>query len=410
MKVSKSKSKFSSALNYFVKKTAIGSLIGVVMISSTLMITPDLVAHANSTNVNNNTVGYEQVAKTVASQPFKDVQTSHYAYEAINWGKNKGLISGYGNGLFGPNDNVTESQFVKMVSSYLGLKDTSGNLKKNNGQGSHWSDTHYDAMAKHGVPLNGYFDNSIRNSPMKRGSVAQALAYLLGDETDLTESINFLLDTGITSGQNPQFKGKDLYKFFGTTNNLTRGQVITFLYRMDSKGMNNLSSMADGTGSYEQDLNSKAKEGYSYVDVSLGGKKPSVNNNTNNKVEDLKSLFTVDFLYESIGPTATKLLKADGYTYEIYSKNGIGSYYMYTDNEEITVKLNTEGKVMTTSSQSIHYSKDTMPILNAIIGLKAGTLKGTNAEHGKIVNGYRVSSSFGVYSLNNDKLLSEYVE
>ena len=284
MKVNKNKSKFSSALSYFVKKTAVGSLVGIIMISSTLMVSPDLVAHANSNGATNNTVAYEQVAKAVVTSPFKDVKTNHYAFDAIVWGKTNGLIGGYTdskgkpNGKFGPNDNVTEAQFVKMVTNYLGLKDTAGNLSKNKGSGAHWSDSHYDAMAKHGVPLNGYFDNKVRNEAMKRGTVAQALGYLLGEGTNLKDSINFLLDVGITSGQNPQYKGKDLFNYFGSKNNLTRAQVITFLYRMDNRNLNNLSSLADGTGSYKQDLNAKAKEGYSYVDTSLSGKKPTGNN------------------------------------------------------------------------------------------------------------------------------------
>lgn len=287
MKVNKNKSKFSSALSYFVKKTTVGTLIGMVMLSSTLMVSPDLIAHANSSSGNDsssNVVAYQQVADAVAKSPFKDVATNSYAFDAIVWGKNQGLINGYSdskgkpNGKFGPNDNVTEAQFVKMVTNYLGIKDTAGNLSKNKGSGAHWSDSHYDAMAKHGVPLNGYFDNKVRNEAMKRGTVAQALGYLLGEGTNLKDSINFLLDAGVTSGQNPQYEGKDLFKYFGSNNNLTRAQVITFLYRMDNRNLNNLSSLADGTGSYKQDLNAKAKEGYSYVDTSLSGNKSTGNN------------------------------------------------------------------------------------------------------------------------------------
>lgn len=265
----RNKSKFSSTLSYFAKKTAVGSLIGMVILPSTLLVSPDLVAHATSKGTQNNPAAYEQVAQSVAESPFKDVATDAYALDAILWGKEKGLISGYTQdgkptGKFGPNDPVTEAQFVKMASIYLGLTDTAGNLTKNSG--SHWSDTYYDAMSKHSVPLNGYFDNVIRNTPMKRGNVAQALGHLLDESSDLNTSVNFLLKNGITTGQNPQFEGKDLNKFFGATNNLTRGQVITFLYRMDRKNLNNLSSLADMTSNDAISLNAKAKEGYSHVD------------------------------------------------------------------------------------------------------------------------------------------------
>lgn len=161
-------------------------------------------------------------------------------------------------------DPVTEAQFVKMASIYLGLTDTAGNITKNSG--SHWSDTYYDAMSKHAVPLNGYFDDVIRNTAMKRGNVAQVLGYLLGESADLTTSVNFLLKNDITTGQNPQFEDNDLNKFFGATNKLTRGQAITFFYRMDRKNLNNLLSLADMTSNDAISLNAKAKEGYSHVD------------------------------------------------------------------------------------------------------------------------------------------------
>lgn len=265
------------------------SMYSVLLIGS-LVGTGGLTANASSNEIHN------LVAQQAASS-FKDVSTDSYAFDAIVWGKDRGLISGYTgsdgkpNGKFGPNDNVTEAQFVKMVSVYLGLKDNAGNITKNKNNGTQWSDTYYDAMAKHGVPLNGYFDNAIRNQPMKRGSVAQALAYLLGESTNLKDSINYLLATGVTSGQNPQYEGKDLYKFFGTTNNLTRGQVITFLYRMDSKNLNNLSSLSNMTASDSNNLNAKAKEGYSYVDVSLGGTKNTNNTNTGNNTGQYDNFF-----------------------------------------------------------------------------------------------------------------------
>lgn len=263
------KIKFSSTLSYFAKKTAVGSLIGMVILPSTLLVSPDLVAHAASKGTQHNPAAYEQVAQAVAESPFKDVATDSYAFDAILWGKEKGLISGYTKddkptGKFGLNDPVTEAQFVKMASIYLGLTDTAGNITKNSG--SHWSDAYYDAMSKHAVPLNGYFDDVIRNTAMKRGNVAQVLGYLLGDSADLNTSVNFLLKNDITTGQNPQFEDNDLNKFFGATNNLTRGQAITFLYRMDRKNLNNLSSLADMTSNDAISLNAKAKEGYSHVD------------------------------------------------------------------------------------------------------------------------------------------------
>lgn len=223
----------------------------------------------------------ESTKTLIASTQFTDVKADHYAYEAIQWAKSKGIVNGYGDGRFGPNDAVTEAQFVKMVSNYLGLKDDYGNIVKTT-KGAHWSDSAYDALAKYGVPLNGYFDNTIRNKPMKRGVVAQAITHLVGYRTDLAGSIEFLLDNNVTVGQNPQYKNTDLYKFFGTTNTLSRSQIVVFLHRLETEKLNTLSETVDSPNG--KSLNEIATNGKKRVDNSISQGKTPVNNGGNNPI------------------------------------------------------------------------------------------------------------------------------
>lgn len=179
-----------------------------------------------------------------ANQFFKDVDEDNYAYDAIIWAKNKGIVSGYENGNFGPNDNVTEAQFAKMVTQFFNLPSATETLKKKTPK-EHWADDSYNRLAAIGVPLFGYIDNDLRNKPVKRGTVAIVLAYSLDSDVNLTNSINFLIDKKITSGQNPEFKGKDLLEYFGYENNLTRAQVVSFLYRMSNTNLIKLDSDLD---------------------------------------------------------------------------------------------------------------------------------------------------------------------
>lgn len=208
----------------------------------------------------------ESTETLIASTQFKDVKADHYAYEAIQWAQSKGIVSGYGDGRFGPNDAVTEAQFVKMITNYFNIKDTYGTINKST-KNTHWSDSAYDALAQHALPLNGYFDNSIRNKPIKRGLVAQVLTNVAGYRTDLQGSIEFLLDNNVTSGQNPQYKDSDLNKFFGVSNNLTRSQVVAFLYRMELEGLNRLSETIDKPNG--KSINELATTGKKRVDNSL---------------------------------------------------------------------------------------------------------------------------------------------
>ena len=57
-----------------------------------------------------------------AGQSFKDVPKGHWAYDQIMWMLDNKIIEGMGNGLFGPNDNVTRAQFAKMMVLTLNIR------------------------------------------------------------------------------------------------------------------------------------------------------------------------------------------------------------------------------------------------------------------------------------------------
>ena len=87
---------------------------GALLVSSLVggaLGTGDLVAHAASNDINT------KVAQQVVGQ-FKDVTKSHYAYDAINWAKSEGIITGYPDGTFKPNESITEGQFAKMLAEF----------------------------------------------------------------------------------------------------------------------------------------------------------------------------------------------------------------------------------------------------------------------------------------------------
>lgn len=205
-----------------------------------------------------------------SSRSVKDVTKSNYAYDAINWAKGEGIIEGYPDSTFKPNAEITEAQFAKMLAEYLGIKDDNGDLIKAT-PSSHWSDTYYDGLASYGVPLNGYFDNGLRNKPVKRGAVASAISHLTGNANTLDDSINFMLGEGITTGQNPAYQNKDLFKFFGSNNNLTRAQVAAFLYRMHNVDIEEPVGIALVVHNNKEGLSlvGKANKGMNKLDSSL---------------------------------------------------------------------------------------------------------------------------------------------
>jgi uncharacterized protein YvpB len=213
--------------------------------------------HAEASKSSNNTkVAYQMEIE------FKDVTTEYSAYEEIIWAKNRGIINGYVDGTFKPNSTITEAEFVRMLSQFLSLKDGQRDLVKYTPD-RHWADEYYDSLAAYGTPLNGYFDNTLRNKPVKSGVVAQAIGYLTGNATSLGEAINFMTGAGIEINQNLQFEGKDLDQFFSEANDLTRAQVAILLFRLHKAGI-------EGTRDREEEIN-KDQEVLSLVELANKG-------------------------------------------------------------------------------------------------------------------------------------------
>ena len=54
---------------------------------------------------------------------FKDVQdTNQYYYKAVKWAADKQIVSGYADGRFAPNDNVTREQLAVILWKYARYK------------------------------------------------------------------------------------------------------------------------------------------------------------------------------------------------------------------------------------------------------------------------------------------------
>lgn len=74
-----------------------------------------------------NKTGKPAVAK---DSGFIDVVNSDWYYDAVTWAADNKFVSGYGNGRFGPDDAVTREQLAVMLWRYEGEPETSGNLSQ----------------------------------------------------------------------------------------------------------------------------------------------------------------------------------------------------------------------------------------------------------------------------------------
>lgn len=155
------------------------------------------------------------------SLPFKDVSSKHWARSAIAWGYEQGIVQGNQNNNFLPEAKVTEAEFLAMV-----VRAYSDELSvRNAAKGEKWYRPFFDLATDKQWYIYGY------NVTSQRYHVANLIYTMLkgayrSDET----SIQYLLDTGLSSGKNSATVAGYL-----PYDQLTRAEAIVFVQRMKSK-------------------------------------------------------------------------------------------------------------------------------------------------------------------------------
>ncbi len=182
--------------------------------------------------------------KADAKNKFKDVQAGSYYYEPVLNLSDRGIINGFGDGTFKPNQPVTrEHAAVMLVKS---LQFPTSNIK----------DPHFlDISTKHpyykeiaalvdaGI-FKGYEDKTFRpKEPLTRGQMATILtrAYHFSVEDSSTEKLPF---TDVSNNASYKKAVELLYRLkitngvtpttFGPSNPVTRAQLATFIYKSES--------------------------------------------------------------------------------------------------------------------------------------------------------------------------------
>lgn len=132
---------------------------------------------------------------TTSKPTFTDVQTSHWAYDAIEDMADRGVVAGVGDGKFGPNAFVTTAQFSVMLAR-LFYNDEMSEMPANEA----WFRNAITLLASKGVldnttaALKDYDANSV-SVPMTRYDMAQTMYGLLKAEGVTMPSADELLAT-----------------------------------------------------------------------------------------------------------------------------------------------------------------------------------------------------------------------
>lgn len=163
---------------------------------------------------------------------FKDVSSSKYFYNAVEWGYKEGIISGDGRGNFNPSQKVTQGQFLKMYSEFYKFNityDKSLPLFQD----------YYSSLEEYNI--NFYYGEA--NNPILRGEIAALIklaqgeyktehrSYVMWDiEKDANELITYMFNNKLSSGvTTANVSLKEKYGFY---RELTRGEAIQFFYNL----------------------------------------------------------------------------------------------------------------------------------------------------------------------------------
>ena len=174
--------------------------------------------------------------KEAESNPFSDVSTSAYYYEAVKWAQEKGITGGIGNGLFGPNQPCTRGQIVTFLWRAAGSPVVNYAMNMTDvAEDAYYGEAVRWALSE-GITT-GTGDGKF--SPDATCTRAQSVTFLfraIGKIVDskaefsdvLTDSyyanaVAWAVENGITNGIGDGM--------FGPDNSCTRAQIVTFLFR-----------------------------------------------------------------------------------------------------------------------------------------------------------------------------------
>ena len=178
-------------------------------------------------------------AQSNAAEFFKDVKPTDFYYTAVNELAEQKIVSGYGDGTFRPTKQVTRGEAAKMLA--LSLKLNVANAETTQFSDVKKGDMFYRyiaALANKGI-INGYPDGSFKpNEVVQRGAMAKmvTLGYEFTLATTITHPFKDVSSTNIFNQHIQTLVNLDITK--GTSFNtfapgkaVTRGELAEFISR-----------------------------------------------------------------------------------------------------------------------------------------------------------------------------------
>ncbi|WP_166242344.1 CAP-associated domain-containing protein [Paenibacillus turpanensis] len=155
-----------------------------------------------------------------ADEIYRDLG-GHWGRATVEWGAKLGIVNGFPDGSFRPDDKVTQSQFVTML---LRAFPKSGVRSAVSGD---WYKPYYDNAVSRQWPVS----LEQRDTAQTRGDAARIVAAAQGKLLGVDAAVQYLLDTGLAKG-----KTSATLSGFGKNDAVTRAEAVQFIKNaLDSK-------------------------------------------------------------------------------------------------------------------------------------------------------------------------------
>jgi hypothetical protein len=169
---------------------------------------------------------------------FTDVFPSDYFYQAVNDLSARGVLAGYTDGTFKPNQQLTRAEAAKIIAYALGL-DTDQAIGKSFSDvpKNYWAAKSIATLSEANI-IAGYVDGTFKpDAPITRAELAKMLvyAYQMNGEASIpfedvkdtwyTKVISTLVYNNVTDGKSPSIFAPDDY--------VTRGEMAAFIQKSE---------------------------------------------------------------------------------------------------------------------------------------------------------------------------------
>ncbi|HDR7782055.1 MULTISPECIES: S-layer homology domain-containing protein [Bacillus] len=262
-------------------------LVGTVIASTTL--TP-------LTNVQaENTIG------------FKDVPANHWSYKAIRDLKEKNIVAGYGNGMFGFGDNITRGQVARLIYAYLKPVDELNTQNSFTDIEGHMFEKEILVLNKAGI-MNGFGNGKFGpDNVLTREQLAVVLTKAFNFKATSTTTFkdvdkNYWATNAISALQENKISTGTDDNMFEPISIVTREQYAQFLYNAIIKSEKPEKEPESKPTVIPQDL--ADDDIYYDKDYWMNGSsvlKKSISKEAQNLVTEINAKYNVNLKYSDIG-------------------------------------------------------------------------------------------------------------